>query len=219
SVINVANGKLMRLLVDDEPLDVRHGQLKHHRRVLDLRNGVLFRDLEWVSPAGQGVRVRSWRLVSFVQRAILAVRYEVEPVGEPARIVVQSTLVANEPVPEREGDPRAAFALRAPLVAEYNAHGGLEVALGHRTRRSDLRVAAGLDHVVDGPPGTVTAAESEDDLARVTVSTELEPGQTLTVVKFAAYGWSSTRSMPALRDQVDAALAAAKRVGWDGLVE
>jgi trehalose/maltose hydrolase-like predicted phosphorylase len=64
----------------------------------------------------------------------------------------------------------------------------------------------------------VTTAESEPDLARVTISTELEPGQTLTVVKLLAYGWSSGRSMPALRDQVDAALAAAKHTGWDGLL-
>ena len=38
------------------------------------------------------------------------------------------------------------------------------------------------------------------------------------MTKFAAYGWSGERSMPALRDQVDAALSAARRTGWDGLV-
>jgi len=63
----------------------------------------------------------------------------------------------------------------------------------------------------------VTAAESEPDLARITVSTELEPEQTLRIVKLIAYGWSSQRSLPSLRDQVDAALAAAKRTGWEGL--
>ncbi|MDQ4133991.1 MAG: family 65 glycosyl hydrolase [Actinomycetota bacterium] len=218
SLIDVTNGKLFRLLVDDEPFDVRQGTLTHHRRVLDLRDGVLRREVEWTSPAGQTVRIRSTRLVSFVQRAIAAFRYEVEPVGDGARIVVQSTLVANEPVPERADDPRAAAALRAPLVAEYHTHHDLEVALGHRTRVSGLRMAAALDHVVDGPVGTVTAAESEADLARITVTTELAPGTSLRVVKLLAYGWSSRRSMPALRDQVDAALSAAKHTGWDGLV-
>ena len=218
SLIDVTNGKLIRLLVDDEPFDIRYGTLSRHERMLDLRDGVLERDVEWISPAGQRVRVRSTRLVSFVQRAIVAIRYEVEPLDEPARIVVQSTLVANEPVPEQTDDPRAAAALRAPLLGEFHAHHDLEVALGHRTRVSGLRLAAALDHVVEGPDATVTASESEPDLARVTVSTELAPGETLRVVKLLAYGWSSTRSMPALRDQVDAALAAARRTGWDGLV-
>ena len=217
SLIDVTNGKLVRLLVDDEPFDVRYGVLARHERVLDLRAGVLRREVEWTSAAGQRVRVRSTRLVSFVHRAVAAVCYDVEPVDGPARIVVQSTLVANEPVPGETRDPRAAAALRAPLVGEYHVHHDLEAALGHRTRSSGLRMAAGLDHVVDGPPGTTTDAESQPDLARVTISTDLAPGTPLRVVKLLAYGWSSRRSMPALRDQVDAALTAARRTGWDGL--
>jgi alpha,alpha-trehalose phosphorylase len=217
AIINVANGKLIRLLVDDEPFDVRYGNLVRHERVLDLRDGVLRREVEWVSPAGQAVRVSSTRLVSFVQRSVAAIVYEVEPIEEPARIVVQSELVANEAEPEQTDDPRAAAALRAPLVAEEHRHRDLRAGLVHRTRESKLRMAAGMDHVVEGPRGTVTATESEADLARVTVNTELEPGQRLRLVKFLAYGWSSQRSLPALRDQVDAALAAARRTGWEGL--
>jgi alpha,alpha-trehalose phosphorylase len=217
SLIDVTNGKHIRLLVDDEPFDVRHGTLSKHERVLDLRNGVLRRDVEWMSLAGQVVRVRSTRLVSFVQRAIAAVSYEVEPIGEPARITIQSSLVANEPVAARTDDPRTAAALRAPLISEFHTAHGTEVALGHRTRASGLRIVAALDHVVEGPEDTVTSAESEPDLARFTVSTELLPGQRLRLVKLIGYGWSSTRSMPAMRDQVDAALAAAKRAGWEAL--
>ena len=217
TMINVTNGKLIRLLVDDEPFDVRYGTLVRHERVLDLRDGVLRREVEWVSPAGQGVRVRSTRLVSFVQRAVAAIYYDVEPIDEPARIVIQSELVANEAEPEEEDDPRAAAALRAPLVAEKHGHRDLRAGLVHRTRASGLRMAAAMDHLVDGPDGLVTATESEADLARVTISAELAAGQRLRLVKFLAYGWSSQRSLPALRDQVDAALAAARHAGWDGL--
>jgi alpha,alpha-trehalose phosphorylase len=138
-------------------------------------------------------------------------------VDDPARIVVQSTLATNEPVPDQTDDPRAAAALRSPLVGVFHTHHALEAALGHQTRFSGLRMVAAMDHVVEGPPATLTNAETEPDLARVTVSTELAPGETLRVIKLLAYGWSSGRSMPALRDQVDAALAAAKRTGWGGL--
>jgi alpha,alpha-trehalose phosphorylase len=217
TIIDVTNGKVLRLLVDDEPFDLRYGTLVRHERVLDLRDGVLRREVEWVSPAGQGVRLRSTRLVSFVQRSVAAIDYEVEPVDAAARIVVQSELVANEPVPEQTDDPRAAAALRAPLVAELHSHEGLRAGLVHRTRASGLRMGAGMDHVVEGPDGTLTEVESEPDLARVTINTALEPGQVLRIVKFVAYGWSSRRTLPSLRDQVDAALAAAKRTGWDGL--
>ncbi len=217
TMINVTNGKVLRLLVDDEPFDLRYGALELHERTLDLRDGVLRREVRWLSPAGQGVILRTTRLVSFAQRSVAAILYEVEPYSGAARIVVQSELIANEPVPEKSDDPRAAAALRKPLRGEAHGTRGLRAGLVHSTRASGLRMAAGMDHIVDGPEGTVTDGECESDLARVTVSTALEEGQTLRIVKFLAYGWSSRRSVPAMRDQVDAALAAAVRTGWDGL--
>ncbi|MFG2309132.1 glycoside hydrolase family 65 protein [Streptomyces sp. NPDC048566] len=218
TVINVTNGKLIRLLVDDEPFDLRYGRLRSHERVLDLRTGLLTRTCEWTSPAGSTVRVRSTRLVSFTQRAIAAVAYEVEPVDSRTRVVVQSELVANEQLPGRDGDPRAAVVLDAPLAAEEHFASGRRLRLVHRTRRTALRVAAAADHAVRGPERTTMTSESSDDLARLTVTSVLEPGQTLRVEKFVAHGWSGSRSLPAVSDQVDAALAAAGHSGWEELV-
>src|SRR5207302_21825 len=48
-------------------------------------------------------------------------------------------------------------------------------------------------------------------------ATRLEPGKSLKLHKMVAYGWSSERSAPALRDQVDGALASAKWHGWDAI--
>ncbi|MEV6123384.1 glycosyl hydrolase family 65 protein [Streptomyces sp. NPDC052077] len=219
TVINVTNGKLMRLLVDDEPFDLRYGRLVKHERTLDLRRGVLERVCEWTSPAGSTVRVRSTRLVSLTQRAIAAVQYEVEPVDDSTRVVIQSGLVANESLPDPDGDPRTAKALQSPLEPEEHVAAGPRLRLVHRTRRSGLRVAVAADHVVDGPDETTMASESNVDVARFTITAVLEPGQRLRVRKTVAHGWSSTRSRPAMGDQVEAALAAAAHSGWDGLVE
>ena len=43
TVINVTNGKIIRLFVDDEPFDVRYGGLRSHERVVDFRTGLLTR--------------------------------------------------------------------------------------------------------------------------------------------------------------------------------
>jgi alpha,alpha-trehalose phosphorylase len=218
TVIDVTNGKILRLLVDDEPFDLRYGRLVAHERVLDLRRGVLERTCEWTSPAGSTIRVRSTRLVSLTQRAVAAVAYEVEAVDSRSRVVVQSELVANESLPEPGGDPRAAMALQSPLEHEDHFASGSRLRLVHRTRRSGLRVAVAADHVVTGPRGTTTRGESGSDLARLTVTSVLEPGQRLRVEKLVAHGWSGTRSLPAMADQVDAALAAAAHDGWEGLL-
>ncbi|MEW2294271.1 glycosyl hydrolase family 65 protein [Streptomyces sp. NPDC006743] len=218
TVINITNGKVLRLLVDDEPFDLRYGRLVSHERVLDLRRGVMERTCEWISPAGTRVRVRATRMVSLTQRSIGAVAYEVEPVECQARVVIQSELVANEQLPQANGDPRAAMALQAPLEPEEDFASGHRLRLVHRTRRSGLRVAVAADHVVTGPERTTTSSESHPDLARLTVAAVLEAGQKLRVEKLVAHGWSGARSLPAMSDQVDAALAAAAHGGWSGLV-
>ncbi|MBX6390430.1 MAG: glycoside hydrolase family 65 protein [Frankia sp.] len=218
TVINVTNGKLIRLMVDDEPFDVRYGELRSHHRSLDFRQGVLLREAVWESPTGQLTKIVSRRLVSFSQRAVAAICYEVEPIGDPARVVVQSELVANETLPAHRGDPRAAAVLDSPLVPELHLARSTLVELVHVTRHSEIRVAAAMDHIIEGPSTIGVASESEPNAGRVTVTAVLQPGQRLRIVKFLAYGWSQQRSLPALRDQAAAALFAARQTGWDGLL-
>ncbi|MBG0737859.1 glycoside hydrolase family 65 protein [Paeniglutamicibacter antarcticus] len=217
TVINVTNGKPIRLLVNDEPFDVRYGELTSHERCLDFRTGLLHREVEWVSPAGRDVRVTSTRMVSLVQRSIAAIRYEVEALSSPIRIVVQSEIIANEPLPAPRGDPRVAAALECPLVhAEHAAHGA-RAGLVHTVADSAQVVAAVMDHLVQGPAGTSIEAESFPDLGRTTITVTLEPGQRLQLTKMVGYGWSGSRSVPAVWDQADAALAGAMHTGWDQL--
>ena len=114
-------------------------------RTLDLRAGCSRARCGGARRAGREVDVRTTRLVSFVQRSVAAIRYEVRAAdGRPLRLVAQSELVANEPGPARSEDPRAAAALAAPLVAEEQEVHDLRVVLVHRTRASGLRMAAGM---------------------------------------------------------------------------
>jgi alpha,alpha-trehalose phosphorylase len=133
--------------------------------------------------------------------------------------VIQSELVANESLPDPDGDPRTSKALRSPLEPEEDMAVGSRLRLVHRTRRSGLRVAVAADHEIDAPGETTTSSESNPDVARLTVTAGLEPGQRLRVRKTVAHGWSGARSRPAMSDQVEAALAAAGHSGWQGLLD
>jgi len=218
TLINVTNGKIIRLLVDDEPFDVRYGSLRAHERELDFRDGVLRRTAEWASPAHQVIRVATTRLVSFTHRSIAAFAYEVTPIDSTAQVTIQSELITNEALPSASDDPRATAELDAPLEAEFHAHVGPGVELVHSTRRSGLHVAAGMLNEVEAPGEAQVVSDSHDDWGRVTITATLDAGQTLRLVKLVGYGWSSERSVPAVRDQVMAGLAAAHAHGWDQLV-
>ncbi|HET9073114.1 MAG TPA: glycosyl hydrolase family 65 protein [Solirubrobacteraceae bacterium] len=219
TIVNVTDAKIIRLLVDDEPFDLRYGTVESHERVLDLRAGVLRREVVWSSPSGARVRVTSTRLVSLTHRAVAAITWAVEPLDASVRVVVQSELVANEepPTPD-DADPRAGNV--APLALEHVFGDGhdLRALLVHATQESGLRMAAAMQHHLDGPADLTTSLELSDDVARVIITADLEPGQSLSLEKFCAYGWSAQRSTPALRDQVSAALVEAERTGFDGLL-
>jgi alpha,alpha-trehalose phosphorylase len=218
SIVNVTNGKLIRLLIDDEPFDVRYGTLVSHERVLDMRAGTLTRHAEWISPAGKRIRLTSTRLVSFTQRAVAAIRYEVEAVDCEIRLVIQSELVANEAVPAQTDDPREAAAMEQPLEAVDQTSTEHGVVLVHRTKASKLQMAAAMAHGIEAPNPVEVEVELVPDWARLTAVSSLQPGERLTLVKCIAYGWSNARSQEALRDQVSGAVATARLTEFEGLL-
>ena len=215
--VNVTDGKIFRLLVDDEPFGVRYGVLASHERFLDFRSGLLERVIDWATPKGKRVRITSTRLVSFEQRSIGAICYEVEALDQPVHLVLQSELVTNEPAPPASNDPRDAIALDAPWSSLTFTSDGTWAELLHRTAFSGLTVAAVMDNEIDAPPSAIVTSESFEDVARMTISVNVEPGERLRVVKFVAYGWSSEQTWEALRDQTNAAMVAARERGWEGL--
>ncbi|MFT4085744.1 MAG: glycosyl hydrolase family 65 protein [Gordonia sp. (in: high G+C Gram-positive bacteria)] len=217
TVVNVTDGKIIRLLVEDEPMDLRYGRTVEHERMLDFKTGTLRRHTVWTSPTGRTVRIRSERLVSFTKRTIAAIRYEVEPIGEDMKLVLQSDLLANEPVPAPGNDPRLAAALDNPLVAALADSEDYSAVLVHHTKRSGLAVAAAMDHELDLPGSADTEVRADGDLARLTVAAAVPQGKKLVLTKYVAYGWSARRSVPALRAQADAAIAMAKETGWETL--
>jgi len=219
TIVDVTNGKLLRLLVDDEPFDVRYGDLLEHERVLDMRAGTLTRTTHWRSPVGKQVRVVSTRLVSLAQRSVAAIEYTVEAIDEFVRVTVQSELVANEDQPETSKDPRVSAVLNNPLVAVHHENTDSGALLVHRTRVSELMMAAAMDHDIEVPGRVEMTTLAREDVARTTVICGLRPGQKLRIVKYLAYGWSSLRSRPALRDQAAGALSGARYTGWDGLLQ
>ena len=125
TLVNAPNGKLIRLLVDDEPLDVRYGDVLAHHRTLDFRAGLLTRarrlDLPQ-RPARRASPPNAWSVLP-ARGGRDPLRGRDPPTTDPdALLVLQSELFANEQMPEIAGDPRVAAALKDPLVPEHHSN-------------------------------------------------------------------------------------------------
>lgn len=221
SVINVANGQIIRLIAGDEPFDVRHGTLASHRRRLDLRAGTLHRDVDWITPSGRRVSVQSTRLVSLTHRSVAAIRYVVRAVEAAVDVTVLSELLANEPIPTVHTDPRIQDLLSEPLDARGSSGLGTSASLVHRTRRSGLTVAVAMDHqaVVSNGGEATLETEVDGDRARTTIRASLAAGESLEIIKVVGHEWSASLSDQTVRDRAEAAVSDALREGWSNLAD
>ena len=219
AIIGVADGSTVHLLVDGVPLDVRNAAPEVHDRVLDLREGTLHRETEWVTPRGARMRLTSTRLVSLAHRPVAAIRYAVEAVDRPVQVVIRSGLVANGTPPKvRNSDPRVAQVLEEPFRARISDSDGAGGVLVHRTRESGIGVAAAVQHAVDLPPDGTVSTRGGDDEVVTTVVADVLPGRSVGFVKYLCHISSPDESDDDLRGQVLAAMGGARRRDWDGLV-
>src|SRR5262249_46646420 len=132
-------------------------------------------------------------------------------------IAVQSELLANEQLPAGPGDPRLGAVLDHPLEQEIQATHHRALVVVHRTMRSSLGVCAAIDDMTDAADPALEAQAFADPWA-VAAAAVVAPGQRLSLIKYGSYGWASVRSLQAVRDQLWAALTAARQTGWDGLL-
>src|SRR5262249_52128614 len=112
TIVNAPDGKIIRLYLDDEPLDLNSARIPRFKRTLDMRAGTLDREILWEPPAGRQVLVETRRLVSFHEKHIAAIQYRATVLNARASLVLVSELVTHAPVGEGgEDDPRLARAL------------------------------------------------------------------------------------------------------------
>jgi alpha,alpha-trehalose phosphorylase len=77
--------------------------------------------------------------------------------------------------------------------------------LVHRTARSGLGVAAGMDHEIHAPSGWALENQMTADAANTMVLSRLRVGDSFRLVKFVAYDWSMSATDTGLRNHVVAA--------------
>src|SRR6516164_8610995 len=151
TICNVTNSRIIKLFVDDEPFWLPDANLLTCERRLNMKSGTLDREILWETPAGKQVLITSRRLVSFANKHVAAISYNVTLLNADAFVVISSEMVANEPdVDINPDDPRLARALDGRVLhhqTSYTKDG--RIVLCHATEKSRLTLACATDHVLE----------------------------------------------------------------------
>jgi alpha,alpha-trehalose phosphorylase len=225
TIVNAPDATLMKLYVDDEPLFLPTARVTEYDRGLDFREGILKRDLNWSTPGGKQVHVRSERLVSFEHRHLGAISYELT-VDVDAPVVISSQLLnrqdaraTDEPRGGNGGDPRRAksFGQRVLTASDHidDAH---RVVTGYRTTNSRMTLGVGIDHVIETDNPWRTQRTWSEDLSKVVFTIDAKAGVPIRITKFFTYHTSRSVPPAELIDRSVRSLDRAMRDGYGALV-
>lgn len=221
-IVNVPNGKAMRWHVDGEAFDPAVGHIGDYRREFDMRSGRLSRRFTWTSPLGRRVAVRSERVVCLARPQLYALRYEWCALDGPATFTIESSLdarrhdlVASED--PRAGSPHAARALERVAVDRD----GDRVSLLHRTRRSGLLMASGIEQILRVGDAAIEAHQAcgSDDCPGLHFHVQAEAGVWVRLDKFCALVSSRDVAVDALAGRLAAELSDARACGFEALCD
>jgi alpha,alpha-trehalose phosphorylase len=189
TIVNATDGSIIRLFVDDEPFSLATSKVLRFERALDMKTGILQREVEFETERGQRLLVCSTRLASFEHRHLAAMSYEVSAVDSGVRIAISSELVTYGPG-ETSDDPRRGKGFAENVLVPVSARAdGARAVLEMATRNSGLSLAVGMEHEIEGARSVEATAEG--DGARVVVLADLEPGEQVSLYKYVAYHWAS----------------------------
>jgi alpha,alpha-trehalose phosphorylase len=215
TIVNATDGKIIRLYVDDEPLEIHKARLLDFRRALDWRTGTVDRGILWETPAGKRVAISSRRMVSMTHRHLAVLTYDVRCLDHAAHIILSSEMMIRKAdSAEEHTDPRrlAGFDGR---VLEPISRRFLErrVILCHRTRSSGITLACGMDHHLVTRGRCRESIRCGENRAEVVLSVDVEAGQPVHLTKFLAYHFAEDCDVEELSNRAGRTLDRSMEIG------
>src|SRR5215472_9232604 len=229
TVIPVPDGTSIRLLVDEEPVNLATTEVREYERTLNMADGTLSRSVTYQLPGGRRIKIDSSRFVSLMHRHLACIRYDLtilhgsegqaEPVA-PTDLILSSEMVTRPPVlTDPDADPRRTRSLAEDaLQPDGERVEGVRVTRVYRTAGSGLGVAAAMDHSFDPAALAHVRTRVDRDRAYVVFAVRARAGQTVTLTKWLAYHYGSVDS-DALAHQAAVTLYRAINAGYPAALE
>lgn len=219
TMLNITNGKIIKLYLEDEEFHLFSGKILQYRRKLDLQHGVLIRDLIWRSPAGREARLSITRLVSLTNKHIAAIRYEVIPLNFEGKIRIFSALNGDVQNLQAKKDPRIGSYLKGRVLEvidkKINEDGGV---LLQKTKSAGFLLACAMRNHLERPAFSV---KPDSDRLMVGASYELfaKKGETIRFNKYLAYLTSMDCKAELMAQTVEELVIKARQIGFPRLIQ
>lgn len=218
TMLNVQNGKNLKIKLDDEEFNMNEGSILKYNRVLKLREGILERNVTWVSPKGKEVEITFKRLVSFTNKHLMAIKCEVTPLNFDGEINIIS---------EIDGDVINHTADTNPLI-DYGPYGrvlqpekveanGTFLSVTSRTRNTKFLLCCASENKLITNSDYNMSNVKDEYTSSVKYQVQVTKNETVTFEKYISYVSSIDYDEEQIQELTNKVLTQACTSGFDDI--
>lgn len=224
TILNLPDPKQVRLYINDGEFRLDTVQLGFYQRYLDMKEGLLVRELEALLPNGCRIRLKSRRLVSFCRDTLGALEYQCtileSPEQRPVSVRLECPLEALALNRKAEKDPRVGSKFSRHPYQVRSLHAEAHRAeLSLETHHSGLVAAMAL-HYELVPQGTMEASyQYTEHTVLHRWEGAMDPGASFTLYKYFSYSMGQAGEKEALQSYNEQVIQKALDSGFNTLVQ
>ncbi|OKP83131.1 beta-phosphoglucomutase [Paenibacillus sp. P32E] len=220
AMLNVTDARIIELSIEGHAFHMNSGTVHRYGRWLDMRSGILHREVEWESPAGHRVLLQIRRMVSLKHKHLAATHYSVTALNFDGTLTFSSAMDGDIVRQEASGDPRLGSGSREPsLLLEgtgYDETAGM-LWMKQRTRHTQFALLTAMSHKLQAESGHEVSRNLTGPRISVCYTAEVLSGQSVSLSKYISYHTSKDYDEEELHNRSMAVLEMAADCGFDGL--
>lgn len=220
SMLNVADGTHIDVYVNDEPLDLSTGEVRSCTRILDLRLGRLEREVDWVSPGGVRVVLRSMRVASFLREHLAAQRWTLELPDQNAYLRIVSSMELLDRSGGDPNDPRVGEDIsKDSLLLRNKRIDDNYAVLRYMTRTMKTELFCRMKNMLSTESFHTASARSRDGRVWHEWRVQGEAGVPIELEKYVAYYHSYDATNDKLEELAEREIERAVSSGFDVILD
>ncbi len=184
-IINITDVQGIELFVDGDRFSLFEGEVLDYKRTLDMRSGVVSRQIVWKSPKGHMLEITICRMASFVSTDLFVIDYTVKSLNYEGEIVLVSTQIGEVSNYFNPNDPRVAGEFEQHLtVREVRREDHIDL-IHSETNASKLRMTSAVKHSVSAQCQTESTSDNRSLTTKIKF--QIKVGVSERLIKYCVF--------------------------------
>lgn len=193
AIVKVVDARMVKLMIDDEPLDLLKGKIRSYERILHMKKGTVERNFTWESPGGRIVDVSIKRMVSLTRPHLAFIFFSVVPVNFDGQLKFISLIngdIQNSRYDKKdvEKDVRVGAGIEGKVFRTIKTVADNTMGfMVQETNRSGFKLACAVEHEISCSLDHSVLTEAKGDMVRVDITVKASKGKCYNLSKYISY--------------------------------